>query len=213
MTVEFLHWEEAWPAGRNWVGIQAEQTQEKCEDVMVRLNRTSTVFRFQSGPGCTWNSSRFMVKCNVEEFWVARVQADAVFGFRGRMGLKLSKEAWQSRQTGEGGGSGDEDQEQRGWQRRSRSLRPGKISPQRIGPKNGSRDWASEHERLGLKDGGRGLGVETDPDCESVSSETCRCSSLLPRRGWPVARKFPMVVWGTLTFFCWLPPLVTGLSL
>lgn len=53
MTVEFLHWEEAWPAGRNWVGIQAEQTQEKCEDVVVRLNRTSTVFRFQSGPGCT----------------------------------------------------------------------------------------------------------------------------------------------------------------
>lgn len=66
-------------ANRNWVGTQAEWTQEKHQIVRISLNRTSTVFGFQSGPGCTQN--RFRVYGQMQHLGIesSRVQADTIF--------------------------------------------------------------------------------------------------------------------------------------
>lgn len=111
ITVEFLHWEEAWPVeeiGRVFKLNRLKQS----KDVRVHLSRTSTVFRFHQDQVVHKIGSRFMVKCNIWEFRIAkRLQAGTVFGFGGRMGLKPSREAGQFRQIRGSGGSGRADQE------------------------------------------------------------------------------------------------------
>lgn len=102
-------------ANRNWVGIQAEQTQEKHKDIRVHLYRTSSVFRFQSGPGCIQIGSRFLVKRNIWEFRVARYKQTLLLdlgarwdencpGRHGIQGRSLEVEVQEMRTRNRGGG-------------------------------------------------------------------------------------------------------------
>eukprot|EP00069_Balaena_mysticetus_P017921 bmy_11001T0 len=87
-------------SSRNWVGIQAEETQEKHEDFRVCLNRTSAVLRFQSGPG--WAENRFQTCGQMQHPAVESSTGGARrwgSGFGGGLALKLSGGAWQSRQV------------------------------------------------------------------------------------------------------------------
>lgn len=78
---------------RNWVGIQAEQTQAQRLQSPPQKKKHCSDFCHKIG-------SKFMVKCNTWEFRIAKkVQADTVFGFGGGLVLKLFREARQSRQT------------------------------------------------------------------------------------------------------------------